>query len=354
MKSLAYVVPVLIVAIVGWYVWNQLRPKPEAPEAPEAPLSTAWMAEREEIRAQIAQMVREELDQQVTYEGTASELQQSMPLNPPWEWPCADNAITLQEVEYSLLTTLQNEAEQKYPAADKDKIVKDVQSKFTLYQPGDLVCCVLRDGIGANTKVEGVFAAISPERLRVGSRWIHRKDLDADTSARFYEEENGPAIERMIARETSRFEAIIESYIFDERQARLPGQFLAAGYVPDFRIKTASCKNPNASAWISRKCAIEIAYMVKRKVVGEQLLKTLTKEVFESEGYVWVGSAKDWEPSDYVEAKERRAQRQNQQQQSSLSSPHQGVPQRRAQREPTAVELIVTDGSNTQRQVFQQ
>jgi len=351
MKSLSYVVPLLIVAIVGWYVWTRLKP---APEAPEAPLSTAWMAEREEIRAQIAQMVQEELDRQVTYESIVEELNANMPLNPPWAWPCADCTASLHDVENQLLETLRIKAEQKYPTAEKDKIVKDVQSKFTLYQPGDLVCCVLRDGIGANTKVEGVFAAISPERLRVGSRWIHRKDLDADTSARFYEEENGPAIERMIARETSRFEAIIESYIFDEKQARLPGQFLAAGYVPDFRIKTASCKNPNASAWISRKCAIEIAYMVKRKVVGEQLLKTLTKEVFESEGYVWVGSAKDWEPSDYVEAKERRAQRQNQQQHSSLSSPHQGVPQRRAQREPTAVELIVTDGSNTQRQVFQQ
>ncbi|MDD4538545.1 MAG: hypothetical protein PHT80_05980 [Lentisphaeria bacterium] len=354
MKSLSYVVPLLIVAIVGWYVWTRLKP---APEAPEAPLSTAWMAEREEIRAQIAQMVQEELDRQVTYESIVEELNANMPLNPPWAWPCANATMLMPDVEQELLAALRIEAEQKYPPADKDKIVQDARRKYTLYQPGEHVSFVLRDGIGANTKVEGVFATLSPERIRVGNRWVHRKDLDAETSARFYEAENGPAIERMIVRETSRFDAIVESYIFDEKQARLPAQFLAAGYVPDFRIKTASFKNPNASAWLSRQDAIDIAYMAKRKVVGEQLKKIITKEIFESEGYVWVASQKDWEPSDYVEAKQRRAQRQsqNQQQQSSLSSPHPGrAPQRRAQREPTAVEFVVTDGNTTQRQVFYQ
>ena len=111
----------LIVAIVGWYVWTRLKPAPEAPEAPEAPLSTAWMAEREEIRAQIAQMVQEELDRQVTYESIVEELNANMPLNPPWAWPCANATMLMPDVEQELLAALRIEAEQKYPPADKDK-----------------------------------------------------------------------------------------------------------------------------------------------------------------------------------------------------------------------------------------
>jgi hypothetical protein len=355
MKPYAFIVPVLILAVGAYYVWAYLKPAPPTPPTPPtppAPLSTAWMAEREEIRAFILETLHEELDEQVSHESIVEELNARMPLVPPWTWPCPDCSNTLQGVEEQLFGLLQTEAEKKYPAVEKDKIMQEAQRRFALFQIGETVSCVLRGGQGVNTKVEGVFSVLSPERIRIGSRWIHRQDLDDDTCARFYEAENGPAIRRYALRETSRFDAIVESYIFDERQARLPALFLAAGYVPDTRIKGASFKNPNAQAWMARSDAIEIAYEAKRKLVFAQLKSKLTKEIFEDKGYVWVPSAKDWEPRDYVEAKERRARFEAQQQSSVPTAQPSVGKQQRSQREPVAVEFVVTDGNSSQRHTF--
>ena len=136
---------------------------------------------------------------------------------------------------------LKKEADKRFPAKERDKFTVEAKEKYPLHQVGDSVSFTLRGGYGANVEVHGTFMRLSPERIRVGNRWINHRDLDEDTSARFYADENARRIEEYVIRENSKYDARIQitSLMKTNAAARRTPQ---AHYVPDLRKKNASVK----------------------------------------------------------------------------------------------------------------
>ncbi|NMA47406.1 MAG: hypothetical protein GX945_12675 [Lentisphaerae bacterium] len=270
-----------------------------------------WRAERAQIEKEIEQEVQAELDRIVTREGIVRTLTQQWKITPPWAWPIPEKYKPIKAVEEALDEVLKKEADKRFPAKEREKFAVEAKEKYPLYKEGDTVTFTIRGGYGANVEVHGTFMRLSPERLRVGNRWINHRDLDADTSACFYADENARRIEEYIIRENSKYDARIANYIFDEKQMRLPGEFLKANYVPDLRKKNASTKNPNLDMWITRKEAVDILYELQRKIEGDKLRKSISEKKFKAMEYEWVADKKEWMPIYIIEEmreEERRKQ----------------------------------------------
>lgn len=277
----------------------------------DAALEDDWKAERTQIEKEIEQEVQAELDRLVTHEGIVKILAQQWKITPPWSWPVPEKYKPSKAVEEALGEILKKEADKRFPAKEREKFTVEAKEKYPLHQVGDSVSFTLRGGYGANVEVSGVFTRLSPERIRVGNRWINHRDLDEDTSARFYADENARRIDEYVIRENSKYDARIANYIFDEKQMRLPGELLKAHYVPDLRKKNASVKNPNLDTWITRKEAVEILYELQRKIEGEKLRKSITEKKFKAMEYEWVADRKEWMPIYIIEEmreEERRKQ----------------------------------------------
>lgn len=297
----------LLLLVAGLFAQAQDAAAPAADAAAE----DDWKAERTQIEKEIEQEVQAELDRLVTHEGIVKILAQQWKITPPWSWPVPEQYKPIKAIEEALDEVLKKEADKRFPAKEREKFTVEAKEKYPLHQEGDTVSFTLRGGYGANVEVHGTFMRLSPERIRVGSRWINHRDLDEDTAARFYADENARRIEEYVIRENSKYDARIASYIFDEKQMRLPGELLKANYVPDLRKKNASPKNPNLETWITRKEAVAILYELQRKIEGDKLRKTISEKKFKAMEYEWVADKKEWMPIYIIEEmreEERRKQ----------------------------------------------
>ncbi len=275
-----------------------------------------WRKERAELQREIDKQVKIAVEQRVTKEKVVEQLAKLYPMDPPalpWEWPIQEelNVVkTTKEVEDKLAKQLQGEAAIRFPERAREQFQTEVEAKYSLYQPGDKVNFILRNGYGTNVKVNGTFYNLSPERLRVGARWIARRDISEEDQAHFYTDVRDELVKKEVAQRNRVYTAKIENFITDGIQERLPSALLKSGFVPDKpRKKNAALNNPNTDTWIRREAYVEYWYDLAYDMETEKQQKEISARVFRENDYVYDTKGQEWLPREEYDARQAEEQR---------------------------------------------
>lgn len=255
----------------------------------------AWKAERAKLEQVIQTRVEAELDKAVAKRDIVKQLNWRWPVDPPKE-----SAVqVLQRVEKEIEAA----AEKKYPAAQRKQFEKEAADKYKIHEKGEEISFTIRGGMGTNTSVSGILYELTPARIRVGSRWIARRDLDEETCANFYEDISQKYQERYVRVENIKYDSKIKVYIADLSRERIPKAFLAAGYVPKRKQYAGSLKPTD---WVSQSEVVDFLYAKRREQLEPAIRNRLTEEVFAANGYVLVEDTnkgtREWMPKKEAES----------------------------------------------------
>ncbi len=255
----------------------------------------AWHAERAKLEEVINTRVEAELDKAVSKRDVVKGLN--------WRWPVKPPTKTKEEIVQIVEHGVNVSAEQKYPAAKRKEFQKEAEEKYRIYKEGEDISFTIRGGMGTHTNVSGKLYQISPTRIRVGSRWIVRRDMSEETCANFYKDMSKKFIERYVRVENNRYDAKIEGYKGDLRRERLPRSFSSNGYVPKKRSLARSLK---PESWVAKSDVVDFFYRKLRAKAEPEIRRRVTEEVFASNGYVLVvdetNGSKEWMPKKEAES----------------------------------------------------
>lgn len=280
-----------------------------------------WRLERDEILQEIKREVDETVKKLVTRDKTTQFIGAMIRTGrnipklgnfanlkgvsaPEWKWPIREPAISLEKIIEGQSFDIDRRAKFEFPDSEREKFVKDAQAKYTMFKLGEKIELVLRGGQGTNTDVEGIYHAITSERVMVGRRYISRKDLDPDTEARFYKELNSIKIEEYVRRENDVYDAKKANWIEDRKREEFPPAFHQAGYVPDPNKTGASIRTAKDDFWLSRRSLHTKIFNFLTTQAKERLTEKLTPERFAEKGYVLAPNENDepeWMPEHIAE-----------------------------------------------------
>lgn len=280
-----------------------------------------WRIERDEILKEIKKYVDETVAKMVTRDTTTRFISlmiqrgQEIPklgnfknlrgVNmAQWQWPIAKPKATLDEIANSKTADIIQRVNIELPDSARDKFVLDAQKKYEMFKPGDRISIVLRQGLGTNTDVNGIFSAITAERVMIGKRYISRRDLDADTEARFYTEQNSIKIDEYIRRENDLYDARKASRIDDLKLQELPPAFHHSGYVPDPAKAGSSIKTSKTEFWVARNDLHTRIFNILTQQAKEKLTAIETPKRFAERGYIQAPNENDeieWMPQQIAE-----------------------------------------------------
>ena len=193
-----------------------------------------WHAERAKLEVEIERTVQKRLDKEVSEEKVLKELGQHIPQLAPWTSPVRPPELTKEEVQEELEKEISKEAKVKFPDSRREEFKGEAEEKYRMWKRNDDIEFRIRDGIGADTMVQGKLQEISTERVKVyPRRTINVRDLSDETKARLYKFYHDKAVEDYIANANRRYDVQIEAYKMDEKDKRLPDSFLKSGYIPN-------------------------------------------------------------------------------------------------------------------------
>lgn len=254
-------------------------------------------------------------------------------LIPAWTWPTPAPKQTPEKLKSNLEARLEKEFRKAYPEKSVNELTEEGQKKYVMVkvvdgQPKPEVSFKLRGGKGVNTRVGGKLHQVTAERLRVGSRWINRMDLDDETSAMFYEDVNERFVKEYVQLEQRKYSAALENFKADWVMYLLPDELMADGYIPtSYMVKPEQRESPNLKVWISRKEFLQNIYNFLYKMETNKQTPIVEKEYFLhaadkynfAENYEYVKEAKEWMPNtvaaDYRAAQEAKLEEEKRRQQ---------------------------------------
>lgn len=293
----------------------------EDEEEAEKVETTDWRIERDGILKEIKQYVDETVAKMVTRDSTTrfitlmTQRGQEIPtlgnfknlrgvsMN-EWKWPIAAPKETLEEIVNTKTADIVKRVNIELPDSARKQFDIDAQKKYEMFKIGDRISIVLRQGLGTNTDVHGIFSAITAERILIGKRYVSRRDLDADTEARFYREQNVIKIDEYVRRENDLYDAKIASRIDDLKRQEFPPAFHTSGYVPDTNKTGASVKTSKADFWLPRRDLHTRIFNILTQQAKEKLTAIETPKRFAERGYIQAPNEKDeieWMPQQVAE-----------------------------------------------------
>ncbi len=304
-----------------------------------------WRIERDEILKEIKKYVDETVAKTVTRDTTTrfitimTQRGQEIPklgnfknlrgVNmPQWKWPIAKPKVSLEEIVKAKTADIIQRVDIELPDSARKQFELDAQKKYEMFKNGERISIVLRQGLGTNTDVNGTFSAITAERILIGKRYVSRRDLDADTEARFYKELNAIKIDEYVRRENDVYDAKKASRVDDLKRQELPPAFHNEGYVPDPEKPGASIKTSKAEFWMERDKLHTKIFNILTQQAKEKLTAIETPKRFATRGYIQAPNEKDeieWMPQTIAEQiKLAKAAAQAQTQQNPGEMPPEG------------------------------
>ncbi|MBP5673452.1 MAG: hypothetical protein J6X49_13765 [Victivallales bacterium] len=258
-----------------------------------------WHVERAKLEAEIERTVQKRLDKEITEEKILLGLSRTIPLLAPWTSPVKPPELTKEEVQEELEKEILKEIKVKFPESRRDEFKGEAEEKYKMWQRNDNVEFQIRDGIGADTLVQGKLMEVSTERVKVyPRRTINVRDLNEETKARLYKFYHDKAVEEYVANANRRYDVQIAGYKMDEMEKRLPGAFLSSGYIPNLatildetgqinkRRLGLRMQSPNPEHWIARKEYVSEVYTKLREETAALLKDEESARVFRAKGYV--------------------------------------------------------------------
>jgi hypothetical protein len=280
-----------------------------------------WHAERDEILQEIKKYVDETVAKTVTRDSTTkfitTVIQRGMEIPklgnfknlrgvnmPQWKWPIAKPKESLETIVNAKTADIVQRVNIELPDSAKTQFPLDAQKKYEMFKPGERISIVLRQGLGTNTDVNGIFSAITAERIMIGKRYVSRRDLDADTEARFYTEQNAVKIDEYVRRENDLYDARKASRVDDLKRQEIPPAFHAGGYVPDPIKPGSSIKTAKEEFWIARNELHTKIFNTLTRQAKEKLTAIETPKRFAERGYIQAPNENDeieWMPQTVAE-----------------------------------------------------
>lgn len=279
----------------------------------------AWKAERDEIEKEIRAVVKEWVEKNITRQTTTMALNamlQRETKNPligdfsqlrgvrPWVWPTPEATATLEKIVEDKRAEAKQRVDRELPDSKRKAFEEDAKERYKMFKERDRITFVLRGGFGTNTQVDGIYFGKDSERVHIGSRYIARIDLDADTEAKFYQDLNIKRTEEYIRRQNERYDAVKENKIEDYLRDWLPKAFQAAEYVPDPFKTGSSARTSKSEYWVDRLGLHTKIYQIFVKQATEARTIIETKRIFEEREWVFAPNAEEkneWMPKHIAE-----------------------------------------------------
>ena len=192
------------------------------------------------------------------------------------------------------------------PEERKAQVDDEAEELYKMYQIGDKVSLVLRNGRGPNVFVEdSIFTGINEEYVMLGNRMILASDLDPLDRAKFYENLNAQAKEEYIRFQKGKIQVEYDGYVQDYIIRNTPDMLRMNGYVPDVEKDMAHLKTSKIELWMSKYdlvSRVQAKYINYLKAIAEQ------KEIpayMRSQGFIWYKSL-DGKGMEWISEKEKQ------------------------------------------------
>lgn len=248
----------------------------------------AWKAERTKLEEVIAQRVKEDVDKTIKQQDIATKLGLRSPVRKPPK--------SKDEVAAEVEKQLDELAAKQFPDARRKEFEKEAADKYRMYEVGEEVSFSIRGGMGPNALVKGRLYEKTKQRIKAGSRFVLRTDMDAETQSHFWEDVNEDFRKRHIRVQNTQYDAKISAFKEEQRETKLPEALRAAHYIRDPK-KPKSLK---LSDWVAEADVLDFFYKKQSEAYEAEVKPKITEQVFVSNGYELVedtiNGTKEWMP----------------------------------------------------------
>ena len=173
-----------------------------------------------------------------------------------WKAPIAEPKQTLKEVVSASEAAVQAEFDRRVPPSERKakaaQIREEAEAHFAMYPRGAKVTLKRRKGRGTQTEVTGPLSDIGPDRVRVGSHFIRREDIDEDEQARLFKDVHDRRVQQRVQQKTGAWMQELHYVRQDAADAVLPDAFRKAGYAPNILVPGAKMDKAKPERWISQ------------------------------------------------------------------------------------------------------
>jgi hypothetical protein len=280
-------------------------PPARAQDAAAAGDEEAWKAERTKLEELVTQRVKEEVDKTVKKQDIAAKLK--------FKWPVVPPPKTKEEIEAEVEKQLDELAATQFPEARRKDFEKEAAAKYRMCEVGEEVSIPIRGGMGPNTLVKGRLQEKTKQRIRTGSRYVLRADMDQETQAKFWEDVNSEFRKNYIRVQNTQYDAKISAFKDEQRAVKLPEALVAGRYIHVQNDKMAEAlrvalkvpepakkANRKLAEWFPESDVLDLYYAKQVAAVEADQRPKITEQVFKSNGYELVDDAEnnvhEWMP----------------------------------------------------------
>ena len=199
------------------------------------------------------------------------------------------------------------EAQEKVnPDERKARVEDEAEELYKMYQIGEKVSLILRNGRGPNTFIEDkIYTGINEEYVILGNRMILSSDLDPLDRAKFYENLNATAKEEFIRLEKGQIQVEFDAYVQNYVILNTPDMLRKNGYVPDILKPTSSLRTSKIELWMSKYDLVSRIQSQVIKMLKELAERTEIPNYMRSQGFIWYKSL-DGKGMEWISEKEKQ------------------------------------------------
>jgi len=248
-----------------------------------------WRKTRAEIFAQVEQEVKEQVEATVTLESAAASLNIRLPTSEPQQ--------SVEEVFDEARKEAEKAALAARPLKELQTIVQEAEQIYPLYQVGDQVS--IRTRIKSNPIANGIVGAISPERIRIGSRWIPVKDIAEEQRNAFDALKTRDLRTNFVTRQNNMQMAFLKNSTDQFVLETLPEKMRVAGY---HTVSNDQNELLNPKNWMPASVAIQQELTRLRKEAAERLRPEIEKKRFTEQKFKYHEGKKEWQPAGVLQS----------------------------------------------------
>ena len=173
-----------------------------------------------------------------------------------WKAPIAEPTQTLKEVVAANEAAVQAEFDRRLPPAEREakvaKIRAEAEEHYAIYPLGTKMTLKRRKGRGTQTELTGPLSEIGKDRVRIGSHFILRADIDEDEQARLFKDVHDRKVQQRAQVRIGAWQQELHYLRQDAEDAVLPDAFRKAGYAPNILVPGAKMDKAKPERWISQ------------------------------------------------------------------------------------------------------
>jgi len=197
--------------------------------------------------------------------------------------PVTGVTASRDELKQQVVKRVQEEVEEEFPPLKPATLEKEAEEKYPAKEIGEKVEFIIRGGRGSDPTLEGAFMDITDQRVKIGNRWVLKKDMKEEDLVLFDKEFREKLRKKYVLIETERHRNQRQNFIEARRQEFYEQALIDAGYQ----------KWRGVYVDASRVLAKEIEERVEKK--ADRTAPDIERKMLENAGFVLKDG--QWKPS---------------------------------------------------------